>query len=593
MRLSYIGLCLILAACWSFAVLPAKESDPADNLSEAKQLNLGGDLQKIMKEQKGLSRMYPLLFREDDTELEISELIKDLEPYRNKRIAKINFVSRDLFTAPSEAASSGLVSRVVKLGNTLHPKIQERLIREQLFFAEGDSLDPEYLLGNLQYLYDKSLFSELAFEIESTEDDEITIDIITREKFFLQFGATSISRDKYSFRIGNRNLFGTGYALENTLHADIQDLWPIGWESSLSNHNILGSFLQGNIHVTHVPGQKQFDCQIQRPFIFPVFDYSGGGDFSTSKVYPPQDSVSVTKTEAGAWLARNFDLFEFPRYAYAALSINQDWYELRPYSDAENGMPWQKSFFALGALAITQSSYRYLPRVSSVLDNDYLPVGYLFELYGGADLGEYINRPFTGVHGSFSIFPNHDQYIYIKSALEGFWSEEGVEEGVFALEPGYISQTLNLGDIKARTFINARYIRSRRMLQTQSLSLRSNPFYRGKKDLSGTNLFQLSLEEDLSLPISLLGFQVNTFAFADLAIMEDKRRDTDTKNSLFYQGIGIRLSNPSLIWDFFEFYFSVNQSPQSRPGLNVGLRLSSAIQLDGFKGRRPQRYELN
>lgn len=592
MKLKVIRFCLILAVCWIFCLLGAEESTPPDSLQNKNGINLRGDLQQIMQGNQVLSRMYPLLFRKEDAEVKISEKIEDFEPYRGKIIARINIIPQDVFTMPKGTKAIKLYGGFVRLGNALHPKTRERLIRKQLFFTEGDSLNPAYLISNLQYLYEQALFSEIQFGIVDLGDDEIELSVFTREKFFLRFSGGYVSKDKFNIQMVDRNLFGTGHSLENTCYVDTKAEDTIGWESSFINSNIMGSFFQGNLHWLDVPGQDLLELKVQRPFIYPLFRYSGGGEFAQSSIYPPQDSVAVKKAEAGAWIARNFYLFDYPRYSYAALSLERDWYYKRPSSNMETGMPWQESFFALGALGFTKSSYRYMPRVSSFMDNDYLPVGYLFEIYGGADLGEYINRPFSGLSGSFSIFPTDDQFLYFKYAIESFWTEGKIEEGVFALEPMYISQTANMGKVKARSFVNARYIRSLRSLATQSLSLKSNPAYRGSKDLSGTDLIYASMEEDLSLPVVLLGFQLTTFALVDMAIMTDDRLETDKRRSLFSQGIGVRFRNPSLIWDFIELFFSIDQGLKSKPGFSVKLRLNSPVDLDGFKGRRPHKYDF-
>ncbi|MCB5270792.1 MAG: hypothetical protein LHW56_02990 [Candidatus Cloacimonetes bacterium] len=592
MSFRYIGLCLILAACCAVSFLGAQESSPPDSLLNIPDANLGGDLQHIMHKHKLLIRMYPLLFRTEDTEAQSSEKPEDFEEYRGRRIAKINIISKDVFNKPNSANTSRLFGGLIRLGNTLHPKTRERLIRDQLFFTEGDSLNPEYLISNLQYIYDQALFSEIEFEIVYTPDNEVEINVYTRQKFFLKVNGSFANKNKFNIGIFDRNLFGLGHSLENTWYIDSKNQETIGWESSFTNSNVLGSFAQGIVHWVDLPGQRQVELKVQRPFIYPLFRYSGGSEFNSNSISAPKDSVSVNKMESGAWIARNFDYFDYPRYAYAALSVNRDWYPKRPSSTVETGMPWQESFFALGALAFTQSVYRYMPRVSSFLDNDHLPVGFLFELYSGVDIGEYKTRPFSGLYGSLSIFPGEDQYLYLKSALEGFWVDGRVEEGVFALEPLYISQTTNLARIKARSFINARYVRSRRILETQSISLKSSPVYRGTKDLSGTDLIYTSLEEDLSLPLSMFGFQITTFAFADMAFMRDDRLEKNKNSSLFSQGLGLRLRNPSLIWDFIELFLSIDQSLKSKPGFGVELRLKSPVNLEGFTGRRPQRYDF-
>lgn len=581
---------MILAACCAIAFLGAEESSPPDSLLNMDDTSMGGDLQQIIHENRLLHRMYPLLFRTEDNEGQFSDKVEDFEPYRGLRIAKINIIPKDVFKKPKGSLKS--LGGLVRLGNALHPKTKERRIREQLFFTEGDKLNPAYLISNLQYLYDQALFSEIEVEIVHTENNEIEINVYTREKFFLKLSGSYVSKDKFNIGVFDRNLLGTGHSTENTWYIDSENQTTIGLESSFTNSNVLGSFAQGNIHLADLPGQRLAELKVQRPFIYPLFRYSGGSEFKTMSISPPKDSVSVNKMESGAWIARNFDYFDYPRYAYAALSVNRDWYPKRPSSNVETGMPWQESFFALGAVALTQSVYRYMPRVSSFLDNDHVPVGYLFELYSGVDLGEYNTRPFSGIYGSFSILSGKDQYIYIESALEGFWVDGSVDEGVFALEPLYVSQTTNLGRIKARSFLSARYIRSQRILETKSISLKTSPVYRGNRDLNGTDLIYASLEEDLSLPLSLFGFQITTFAFADMAFMRDDRLETDKNRSLFSQGLGFRLRNPSLIWDFIELFLSIEQDFKSKPGFGVELRLKSPVNLGGFTGRRPQRYDF-
>jgi hypothetical protein len=581
---------LLIIIGLSFGSLGAAEAAQEDSLQNSQNKNLVSEIQRTLLEHKILSRMYPLMFREDLVDSSIPDLDADFEAWRGKRIARINIIPKDVFLPPQDAKAPHFYKDLVRLGNYLHPRTREKLIREQLFFAVGDSLEPAYLISNLHFLYDQALYSELEFNIVDLGNDEIAINVLVRDKFFLQVSGRYVSRDKYDIRITDRNFLGSGHSLVNTWYVDPQNQGSIGWQSSFSDPNILGTFFQGDALWTDLPGKRAFDVQIQRPFLYPLFQYSGGGDFLQSSISPPQDSISVQKTEAGVWIARNFPCFQYPRYAYAAISLDQTWYQKRPSSHPESGMPWQESLFALAALALTQSSYRFMPRVSSFLDNDYLPEGYLLELYGAYDFGEYKNRPFVGIQGSWSIFPDDDRFFYMKGALETFFDEGNPEQSVFALEPMYISKTRSIGRVNGRSFIRARIIRSHKRWQTERISLSSDPFYRGSRDMVGTDLAFLSLEEDLALPVSWFGFQITTFGFVDLAVMRDRFQDPDSARSFFSQGIGLRLRNPSLIWDFIELSVGVDQSPKSNPSFRLRLKLKQASSLQDFKGKRPQRY---
>ena len=545
-------------------------------------------LQKTMQENRLLSRMYPLLFRDEGEPIPPRDF-PSYDRYSGRRIGKIIVVSMDVFTP--QKGKGTLVDRAVGLGNYLHPKTREKIIRDMLFFSEGDTLYIGYLESNIQYIYDQASFSEVSFILDEMESGDLRITVMVRDKFFLQIGGKYVSRDRYNIRITDRNLFGTGHALRNSWHVDPQNQGSIGWESSFTNPNILGTFFRGDLAWTDMPGLEEFHMDLSRPFLYPLFKQSGGLDFTKTNTSAPRDTSRVKRKEVGLWFAQSFDLWDYPKSSYAALSLEYTRYPKRPVANSIDGMSWQESIFALGSLALTKNNYGYLPGISSFLDNDYLPVGYLMELYGGYEFGEYKHRPFLGLHSSWSLFPADDQYLFLNSAVEGFLDNGSPQQAIISIEPMYISQNKSLGQVKGRSFIRARYVLGHKRMPTESLSLQSDPLFRGDQDLRGNKLYSLCLEEDLSFPISLWGFQITVFGFVDLAVVEDSEKQSAARQSLFSEGIGLRLRNPSLIWDFIELYVGLDQFG-SKSSVNLELNLKRALSLKDFKGRRPQRYKF-
>nr|MDK2850773.1 hypothetical protein [Candidatus Cloacimonadota bacterium] len=555
---------------------------------ELNQNNSPSGLQKAMQENRLLSRMYPLLFR-DESEQNLPNSKLNYDKWNGKKIGKINIVSIDVFSP--ENVDSGLVKNAVDLGNYLHPSTRKRIIKDMLFFSEGDTLVVGILEKNIQYLYDQDSFSEVSFVLDEMENGDVEITVMVRDKFFLQFGGKYINRDNFNVKITDRNLFGTGLSLKNSWNVDPQNQGSIDWESSFTNPNILGTFFRGDVSWKDIHGLEELYLEIHRPFLHPLYKRAGGIDFTKTNTSPPRDTTRVKKQETGLWFARSFDFWDYPRNSYAALSLEHTLYKKRPITEPINGMPWQESIFALGSLAITKNNYGYLPRISSFLDNDYLPIGYLVELYGGYEFGEYKHRPFVGLHSAWSLFPSKDQYLFINSIVEGFVHDGAAEQAVVAIEPMYISQSKSIGQVKGRSFIRAKYVHGYNRLATESLSLNSDLLYRGNQDLQGTRLYFLSLEEDLSLPISLWGFQLTAFGFVEVAVMDDSRFDSQTRESLFSEGMGVRLRNPSLIWDFIELFVSLDHL-SSKSSVNIELNLKRAFSIEDFKGRRPQRYKF-
>jgi hypothetical protein len=56
------------------------------------------------------------------------------------------------------------------------------------------------------------------------------------------------------------------------------------------------------------------------------------------------------------------------------------------------------------------------------------------------------------------------------------------------------------------------------------------------------------------------------------------------------QGLGLRLRNPSLIWDFIELRAAMQYLNSGAPQTNFSLNLKPARLLGAFSGKRPQPF---
>ena len=278
------------------------------------------------------------------------------------------------------------------------------------------------------------------------------------------------------------------------------------------------------------------------------------------------------------------------RYTYAALSLSQSWFPKRPPVGTNYGRLWHESLLAVSSLSLAKSASHILPYVDSFLDNENIPVGDLLVLLGGGELGEFRNRWFAGVRGAKGSILKNGAYYYFSGALESFISKSGLEQGLFALEPLYISPLHELFNIPCRTFYRGRTVLGIKRFRSETLKLSTDPYFRGNLDLYGNKLISIGLEEDIMAPGELLGFRFTYIGFVDAAVVSDQFLKPQNKDWLLFEGVGIRLHNPRLIWKTFEFHVTWNQGYKRFDRLEFDLSAKILLNTVDFEGVRPMPY---
>ncbi len=577
--LTFLFLMLTIVAVWS------KSDDPITNgINYVMNRDLVSDVQDSMQDNRFLKRVYPLIFRKADQASTVPELDRDFVEWEGKQISGVNIIQQEVFEINERSGRIQLFNDVLRFANMIHPKTRMSILEHNLFVSEGDSLNPDLLVANLQYLYDLGLYSELAFSIGDTEDESIEIDLSMREKFFLQMSAKLLNSRKMQVRLMDRNFLGLGHSMKHVWYVDPRDRESLGWETAYTYPNMLSRFITGDFSYLSLLGQRSLQLGFQRDFLYPFYSDFGGLDFGTEHSAPPQDSVMVKKRQYGAWYAHAFSNLEYPRYLYSALALDYIEHQVSP-----EGLSWQDSFFALGCLGYSSSQYRYNQGLSSFLDSDYLPNGHLFQLLYGYEFGELKQRPFLGVHGAFSSYLKPGHYLYTKVVWDSYFDGSEAEQSFIALEPVYISPSQRIGNMEVRSLIRSRIIKSFKTLAVQTIKLSDDIFFRDGSEAWGTDLISLSMESDFNTAYQIFGFQLSIFNYIDMAVMDDdwgrKKRE-----HLYEQGLGIRLRNPGLIWDFIELRTGLEYKNANDPSFSVSLNLKPTRILDDFRGKKPKPY---
>lgn len=543
-----------------------------------------------------LRRVYPMVFRTDIPGAKMRWEDANYDAWSGKRISRISILSLDVFNGRKSLRRNKAYMAMIKVGNAMHIDTRQWIVRENLLFKEGQSIDPGVLKRNLSYLNGLDYISEAYILVLPVGDgnDDAEVVVLIRDKFSLYPGFERDSKTRYKIKLNDHNFLGWGQQLENTWHIDSERKGSVGWESFYSVANIRGSFIGGDISWQDIPGFTRNSLAFERPFLFPALSHAGGLSFRDTYIHPPADSISLDKTELGAWLAHSSRVLGMKdnRYKYAAISAEKIWHKTRPEVAELSGRMWHDKLLVMGSLALTQSDYVRLEKTSSFVGNERLPVGFLLEFPFGYELGEFADRQFIGFRWGRGKVVLGDAYMYLESDVETYIRKGKPEQSVFCLKPMLISPLRSFGSYSTRTFYRGRLTLGKNRFSNESLELSNDPFYRGNIELSGDNMLAFSLEQDFNAPLSILGFDVTLYGFADGAIITDTPLRPKMEEIVMVEGVGMRLRNPRLVWRSMQLQVAWNQTHGKfgSPHLSFGTHLP--VKLLQFEGRRPKPYEF-
>ena len=539
-------------------------------------------------------KVYPLIFKMEAELQQEQNLFSIFEQYSGKKIAKIYIVNLDVFEMLPDKPETHIYNRILDLGNSLHYKTRDWIIKDMLFFAEGDDFNPEIMNRNLAYLKDLPYLREAELLISDNEDGTVDVFVLVRDKFSLELSGRIISQSKYRLKINEQNILGLGLGLKHIWHINPKEMKTLSWETYYSDSNIKNTFFRVDAFWKEFSGNSNQDLYLSHPFLYPATPHSGGIEGTRNYIHPPADTLTTEKWTLGSWYAHSFGFSDnlTNAYKYVAFGLEKNWFTKSPQVDENTGKPWQDNIFALSSFAFTKTGYTSFRNISYFLVNNVLPVGYLTETLLGYEFGEYHNRLFTGLHYSRADKLPRGSYLYFASALETYIGSEGTEQSVLAVEPLFISPLQHIGDFQSRYFFNSNLVLGGKRYPSEQMNVSSLSGYHGIWNLQGDKLLRSNLENDITTPYQIWGFKIGLFAFLDCAFATNHFSQISTKNVLLTEGAGFRIHNPALIWESIELCFALNQKKGSKGEWKITLSTKKGLDLPDFSGKRPQTYKF-
>ena len=472
--------------------------------------------------------------------------------------------------------SKRLNNSLTKMANYIHHQTRIRIIRNNLFFSKGDSLNPYIMADNVTYLRQLAYLQDADIKVIPVASDSDSVDILVQTKDVFSLGATlsSLTLHRTNIRFGEANFAGTGNgAFISTLYDDKRRN-NFGFGGEYNSRNIGGSFINGQIgYQSAYPtfaGPKEenrYYGSLSKPLVnrYMKWTYELDASYHSTRNFYSSDSlynalVRYRYYNADAWLGYNLNWKDFTiqqesvklRKVISLRLINQKFQDVPDiYKDSYY---WQ--YPDLSAVLTTLTFYRQnfykTQYVYGFGHNEDIPEGLFLSLTSGFTIKQSRHRPFVAFDYRRSQFINKKNYISFAIRAEGYFNKSTFEDINLVGALGYFDHLKAIGTKwKQRFFLNLDVAQQINTVLNEPLFPNSKyawPEY-GNRLLPGNFRTTLKAESEFFSPWSFIGFRFAPLLFYNLGVFSPYRQETRFLSSV---GLGLRTGNESLVFGTIE-----------------------------------------
>ncbi len=501
-------------------------------------------------------------------------------PYQNKIIRKITFRQLDVFGPTISDTTATANSWIEKTGNRLHFKTRNYLLRNNLIINEGDALDPlkiadnERLLREAPYIHDAKIYvKELA-----PQSDSVDLVIVVKDVWSKAFDLRIDNLYGGNFSIWDRNIFGFGHAIQNSIYWDKDEQSNLGYEGVYNIPNIGGSFIRGRGQYLNKFGNETYGLSFDRNFYTPNTKYAGGlSIYKTKKSdyfsYPDTLLLApVEYTKSDFWLGRSFPLnssnFKSRNNLSFTLRVTNTNINQRPVLSEDQFYNYHNRTLYLSSISFNQQNYIKSNLIYNFGRTEDIPYGLQFELTGGFETNEFKNRSFLGAKFGWANYKENVGYMHFSAGHEGFTNvDKKIEQGLVFVQFNHFTPLIRYKRLKFRHFIDIDYTKGINRYMDEYLTLNEPNGLKGfvNDSLRGNERLKFHFETVCFSPFYFYEFRFVFFASAELSIFGKSK---DILNNPLYSGfsLGVRIRNERLVFNTLELRFNLypNKPPYSK-----------------------------
>jgi hypothetical protein len=485
---------------------------------------------------------------------------------RNIIIRQIGFDKTVLDTAKN------IKTTLTRIGNRLHSRSKDWLIRDNLFIRENKPVNPYKMADNERYLRDLDFILDARLFIQPLDYTEDSVDVIVMTKDVFSIGGSLNPRSatETRFRVYDTNLFGYGQRVQFTGHAEDGRDPFFGYEVLYRKNSVAGSFVSVTGAYTQINtgssyGREQEEAwyiKAERPLMSPYTRLAGGIELSrnwSQNVYHTQDSIfrNYGYRVRDAWVGYNLGANAHSRYrSRHVLTIRGfDQHFIRNPEQAEeaNSPIYNDKRYVLGGLTFFKQNFYTARYIYGFGRTEDVPYGHTMSVYLGYSRQLGLTRPYMGVDiGKGIVSPRG--YFYNIIFRAGAFNNKGLEDAAVLLSGTLTSRLISYRRFLMRQVVGGDITYIHNLVTTLPLDINNEFGLRGLSvdSLWGTKRLHLFAETYAFTPFELVGFRFAPFVYGELAWLSSEKQSMLENRAFPAIGGGIRTRNENLVFGTVE-----------------------------------------
>jgi hypothetical protein len=514
--------------------------------------------------------------------------------YGGKQIRYIYYNQLKVFGTTIEDTSV-VASKLVRFANQLHYNTRTWVIKQALFFREGDTVNAYKLVDNERYLRRLPFIQDARIYVINSYENNDSIDIVVLTKDVFEYGGTisTFNNTQAAATIYNTNLLGAGQRASLGFSWDnkYNPAWRTG--ASYTKYNLGGSFadvLVGysmlNDRPTADTGQyeKSAYLMINRPLYSTWATFTGGLTLSLNRsvnLYNYPDSVyrdygyNLVDVWAGYNLTNQYKRTGVnstkPNIGIELRSFNMD-FTKRPTQDTLKFDPYYNSHnFLLGQLVFYHQDFFKTNYFFGFGRTEDIPLGYTYAMSFGLDSWTGKKRTYTAIQAQKYWLPGKN-LISTTVGFGSFWYNSQSQDAVLHVQTDFYSNLFSLKGPKLREFLHADYIICYNPVLYKKVNINRELGIFGYRNTLFNNYQRLNLSAQTNYysPISIYGFKFNFYLQWQTSLLASQQESVF--NSPLYSSftVGCQIRNENLSFNTLQISASyqplVDHGPQAANG---------------------------
>lgn len=494
-------------------------------------------------------------------------------------------------------------------GNKAHVSSKDFLIRNQLLFREGDSLnaldisESERILRQAPYITDARIYINPISKSDPSSKDSIDVTVWVQDQWSI-IPESGFDPTAPNLQITDKNFLGLGTSIRQELGYRISDK-SLVIRGQYGLFNLRKSFVSTNLIYQVTSDVSSVGIYFDRPFFSPLTRWAGG--FSAVRTseyfYPFPDTLHVLHQfplvydVVDGWLGKSWQIesgkSELKRSTslVAGLRAVHTEYHMRPGMETDVYRQNSNQTLFLASFGISRREFykeKYLYRFGA---NEDVPIGFSFQATAGHQMNTWNGNLFySGASASMGGFVPALGYFAVQFGYGNFYNKINIHRGLVRGNVNYFSHLGRVGKWSVRQFASLSSVFGIDREPYEFVNLNGSQMYGfSSSTVKGKSKAILNLETVFYMPYNVLGFRLAPVLFIGLGKIGDNMEEV--LNSRLYQAfsVGLLVRNENLVFNTFELSIGIYPYlPGGKDGIRLNPVSSYRLKVRDFALPRPE-----